>query len=180
MRLPIRLGSLLIGALLIAAGCGGGDDAGDEELIAALESTFDLDSEDLGDIDLEPRCTAEAMVDALGGAETAEEKYGITPDTVTQEGDFEVDLDEEDARRAADGIWDCGLDGAFAAGMTEAGLSQDEADCVAGNLDEAILKKVFMAEFMGDAGAELMAEADAEIGDNMLDAMAECDVDIFG
>lgn len=179
MKLPMRLGAVLLATTTVAAACGGGS-GDDEALIDALESSLDLDSEGLGDLDLDGRCASEALVDALGGASGAEEKYGITAETVAEDSDFDVDLEQGDAEAAAAGIWDCGMASAFAAGMTEAGLSQDDADCVTENLDQSILQQVLAAEFMGDAGASLMAEADEAIGSNLLDAMAECDVDIFG
>lgn len=181
MRRAVRVGAVLLALALAAGACGGGGGANDEELIAALESTFDPEEfADFGDVDLDVRCMAEAMVDAVGGAEQAEEKYGITPESVQSDADFDVDLEQADAESMADGLWGCGMDGAFSAGMTEAGLSQEDADCVTENLDESTLKKALASEFMGDAGADLMAEADEEIGSSMLDAMAECDVDLFG
>ncbi|MEL6984506.1 MAG: hypothetical protein AAFO29_18915 [Actinomycetota bacterium] len=180
MKLAMRLGAVLLATAVLTAACGGDGSGDDEALIEALESSLDLDAEGLGDLDLDGRCASEAMVDALGGASGAEEKYGITAEVVTEDGDFDVDLEQADAEAAASGIWDCGMASAFAAGMTEAGLSQEDADCVTGSLDESILQQVLAAEFMGDAGASLMAEADEAIGSNMLDAMAECDVDIFG
>ncbi len=179
MRLPIRVGTALLATTIAIAGCGGsgGDD---EALIDALESSLDLDAAGLDGVDLDARCASEALVDAIGGASGAEEKYGITAETVADDDDFDVDLEQGDAEAAASGIWDCGMENAFAAGMTEAGMSDDDAECVTGALDQSILQQVLAAEFMGDAGAALMAEADEAIGSNMLDAMAECDVDIFG
>lgn len=179
MKRPIRLGAVLLATAIAAAACGGGS-GDDEALIDALESSLDLNSEGLGDLDLDGRCASEAMVDALGGASGAEEKYGVTAETVTEDADFDIDLEQADAEAAAAGIWDCGMESAFAAGMAEAGLSEDDAECVTGNLDESILQQVLAAEFMGDAGASLMADADEAIGSSMLDAMAECDVDLFG
>jgi hypothetical protein len=177
MKLPMRLGAVVLATMMGAAACGGGS-GDDEALIEALQSSLDLDSDSLGDLD--GRCASEALVDALGGASGAEEKYGITAETVAENSDFDVELEQGDAEAAAAGIWDCGMASDFAAGLTEAGLSEDDADCVTENLDESILQQGLAGEFMGDAGATLMAEADEAIGSSMLDAMAECDVDFFG
>ncbi len=180
MRLPIRVGTALLASTLAIAACGGGSSGDDEALIEALESSLDLDAAGLDGVDLDGRCASEALVEALGGASGAEEKYGITAETVNDEPDFDVELEQGDAEAAAAGIWDCGMESAFAVGMTEAGMSDEDAECVTGALDQSILQQVLAAEFMGDAGDALMAEADEAIGSNMLDAMAECDVDIFG
>lgn len=173
---------IVVVAAIVALGCGGGSSAADDEaLIDAIVGAADVADEDLSDLGLDLRCLAESLVAAVGGAEGAEEDYGVTVERVEADPDFDLDLTREDADSMADRFWDCGgLAEPFVQGMTSVGVERADAECVIGNLPEDVMKDNFAAEMMGDAGLDQVAETDALLDEAFEGALADCDVDLFG
>lgn len=174
----VRTIALACAISLTAAACGGGTSDADAELAAAIEASAGADGGDFLDgIDIDATCMSEGMVSALGGAEAAEEKYGITVESVESNPELDVEFEQGDAEGLVDALWDCGdMTEIFAVGMTEEGASQEDASCLAENIDEDIIKTTLVAEFMGAAGAALASEVEGQLFDSMLDAMGACDI----
>ena len=146
MRTPslLRLVALLIAVSVVAVACGG--PGSDEDLIEALAAEADLATLppglDEGDVD----CMAGAMVSAMGGAEGADSKYGITVDEVGSMDD--VDLSTEDATQFVENFGDCvDLKSLLATSMASEGLDQEIALCVLDEVPDDLLNGVFAEQF---------------------------------
>lgn len=175
-----RRWALLCALFLVAAACGGSDDP-DAELIAALEASINNDDDPFDGLEMDAKCAATSLVDAVGGAEQAESKYGITTASVEADPEFDAELSQQDAEAFVDGFWDCGdMEGALVLGLTEDGtLSEENARCLVGNVDTDLFKTSLAAEFMSDeAGAAMAESADEESFQQMFDAMTECGIDL--
>lgn len=178
MTTILRIGALACAACLVAAACGGGD--ADADLVAALEASINADSDAFDGIDMDAKCAAESLVDAVGGAEEAESKYGITVASVEANPNFDAELSQADAESFVDGFWDCGdMAAVMVAGMTEDGsMSEEDAGCLVDNLDTDIFKTSLAAEFMGPEGDALAESAGEEMFSAVFAAMGACEIDL--
>lgn len=177
MHSIFRTAALLCSIGLLAAACGGGN--GDDDLIAAVQASMDADSDTFDGIEFDSQCGAESLVNAVGGAEGAEEKYGITVAMVEEEANFDVELNQADAESFVDSFWECGdMMAAMTAGIAEEGVSTEDAACITENLDSDLFKASLVAEFMGDAGEAVAAEAGEEAFGAIFAAMTTCNIDL--
>jgi len=182
-RLTPILGAVL-GLALLASACGGSDGGSaseeDQELIDAVAAQFESE----GDVPpgVDTNCMAAAMVNGLGGAENIESEYGLTVADVGS-GNTDaldaVELPADEARSLASGMLDCGLGEVMIESMTAgSGLSEEDAGCLLGALDEDIIRDIMASEFMSDADAATIAqEAQTELFSGLFDAVGDCDLD---
>lgn len=178
MSSKLRMLALLCSVGLVATACGGGNS--DEDLIAAVEASMEGDVDSFEGIDFDSRCGAESLVNAMGGAERAEADYGVTVETVESDTEFDVDLSQPDAEAFVDSFWECGdMMAAMTTGLAEeGGITEEDAACIAENMDADVFKTSLVAEFMGDAGQALADSAGEETFNAIFAAMGACDIDL--
>lgn len=158
--------------LVVAAACGGGG-ASDDELIAALETVMAEDA--IPGLEYDANCMASGVVDALGGADQIESKYGVTAATVEATGDIQAELDRATAEGVADAVWDCSdFVGLMASGFLDSGATQEQSDCITAKIPEEPVRLMIASSFMGDEGSTVAEEATSQLFEVAFDAAAEC------
>ena len=112
------------------------------------------------------------MVSALGGASGIEDKYGLTPAAFAE--DIEVEMQEDDARKAVDNMWKCdGLSDSFYSDVA----GSDDADtigCLKENISEDNVKTLLASSFMGDSGEALEASIVDDFESEIIAAAGAC------
>lgn len=166
--------ALVLAATLVISACGD-DDSADQEAIDAVAADL-MDDSDFGEIDInkeDAQCAAERIVDGLGADRVEEAGFtGEDPDPDLSE------FSEEELGTMASGLEACvdNLEGALTAAVKEGMLEEsnaefpvtdEEADCVAGDLVEALgVERLLVVGATGEgdpfaAGAVTGAEAEA-------------------
>jgi hypothetical protein len=148
------------------SGGGGGGDLNAEEQEMADKISAELQSGEEDDLPLDAEqadCVGAGMVKAVG----VEKLSGI--DFAADEVEFNLTPDE--ASEAADVMVSCvDLQEAFKQSFTQDGsISEDSADCLAGKLDDDLLKDFFAEVFQGND-----AEPSAEFTRVLTSGMSEC------
>ncbi len=159
---------------LLVASCG--DDLSAED--QALADAFVADegfNEGFEAAEVSEECVAERTVQALGGADGAEQNYGITVDNIDGDG---TDLSEADAEEVVDAIFSCSSseDRFLAYVFSEGSEITPEGECMAEAIPNDLFKQLLVYQLSGnfEAASGLQAETDAAIED----AAASCGVDL--
>lgn len=168
--------ALVTSGLMLLSACGGGDDlsGADAELAEALAASWVEDAEFPPGVPVD--CVAEGFVSGIGGADGAE-GYGITTANIA-DADFDVTpLNEEDARAASTNMFGC--DGFEAALLSEMGpgVTDEQATCLADNIDDGPLTALIATTFMGDNGGSIEAEFENVFETGLFAALETCGVD---
>lgn len=173
ITLFLRSLAAVVAITLIAAACGGGDSAADQEVIDAMVGVFN----DEGGLDgVEVDCLAEKFVSALGGAKRIESEYGVTAALIEAGEDFdETPLSESDARKVAKGFLSC--DGAKASIMGSFGeLTAEQGECLADAIDDNLIESLLASGYMGDAGEALEQEFENPFEEQLVAGLGACGI----
>ena len=171
----IKFFASAVACALALSSCGGGDElsGADAELAEALAASWDNDGEFPESVD--SSCLANGFVSGIGGADGAAE-YGVTAENIGDAQFESTPLGEEDAMAASTNMFKCdGLEAAIFGDMGAA-LTDEQASCMADNVDDAPLISLVASDFMGDLGNDLEAEFENVFEADLLDAIETCDV----
>ncbi len=158
--------------LLLLSACGGSDD--DAALVDALATNWAEEDEFPEGVTID--CVAEGFVSGIGGGEGAS-NYGITADNIA-EADFDTTpLSEEDARSAMSTMFACDGFEAAILGEMGPGVTDEQASCMADNIDDEPLIALMSTTFMGDGGSAIEAEFENLFESGLIEALTTCGVD---
>ena len=158
--------------LLLVSACGSSGD--DSALVDALATNWTEEDEFPEGVAID--CVAEGFVSGIGGSDGAA-SYGITPENIA-DADFDTSpLSADDARAAMGNMFAC--DGFEKAILSEMGpgVTDEQASCLADNLDDEPLTALMSTTFMGDGGSEIEAEFENLFEAGLIEALATCGVE---
>lgn len=167
----LRAFALATTLLLLLSACGGSVD--DTALVEALAEDWTAEQEFPDGVAID--CVAEGFVSGIGGTDGAAD-YGITPDNIA-ETEFDLNpLSAEDARTAMRNMFAC--DGFETAILRDLGpgVTDEEAVCLADNLDDEPLIALMSTTFMGFEGGAIGAEFEELFETGLLAALTTCGV----
>ncbi len=158
-------------AALLAGACGSDDGGGDSALRDAIAESILDDSRDSGPSEDEAKCIADAALDTLGTDRLVD--LGVTVEAVEEGMEFpEDELSDEETEAYVNASLDCvDTSSLIVDEMVADGVSEEDAKCIAENLDEDLFAK-FATAGSPDEDPELMGA--------MIDVMSECNVTDFG
>ncbi len=148
-----KVAVLILALTLGLAACGGGGGAGSGENQAladaiAAEMTADTTPGNPFAKAEDAQCFADGMVGALGVERLA--ALGVTAESATSAETVMGELTAEEQGKVADVALSCiDLSKAIIDGAVAAGLSEDQAQCLADSLSEDLLKQAFLSEVSG-------------------------------
>jgi hypothetical protein len=175
------IGAILV-FVLFAAACGGDDDGGtsanDQPLIDAIAAQMDEDPPP-DDVAFDSNCMATAVVSTLGGADSVEEKYGVTAADVAAGTEIEeLNLDRDSAVNLVEGMWDCADFADLMLSSLAEDMSNDQAKCMLDAIGEDTIQLMMASTFMGDGADAVGEEAEEALFDRAIPAIVDCDLDI--
>lgn len=167
----VRTAAIAAALLLLLSACGSSED--DSALVDALAADWTAEEEFPEGVSID--CVAEGFVSGIGGTESAA-GYGITPENIA-DADFDTTpLNEEDARAAMGNMFDC--DGFEAAILSEFGpdVTEEQASCLADNVDDGPFQSLMATTFMGEGGADIESENENAFEEGLFAALETCGV----
>ena len=167
----LRTVAVAAALLLMLSACGGSDD--DAALVDALATNWVEEEEFPSSVEVE--CAAEGFVSGIGGSEGAS-GYGITTANIA-DADFDTNpLSEDDALAAMSNMFAC--DGFEAALLSEFGpeVNDEQAACLAENLDDEPFVALLSTTFMGDGGSAIEEQYENEFESGLIAALSTCGV----
>lgn len=169
----LRALALAATLLLLLSACGGSS-SDDTALVEALSVNWTEEEEFPAGVSID--CVAEGFVSGIGGTEGAAE-YGITPDNIA-ETEFDLNpLSAEDARSAMSNMFACDGFEASILGDLGPGVTDEEADCLADNIDDEPLIALMSTTFMGFEGGSIGADFTELFETGLLAALTTCGIE---
>jgi len=150
----VRTFAIATTLLLLLTACGSSQS--DSALVDALAEDWTAEEEFPEGVSID--CVAEGFVRGIGGIDGAAE-YGITPANIAGT-EFDINpLSEADALTATGNMFEC--DGFEAAILGDLGptVTDEQAVCLADNIDDEPLAALLATSFMGNNGAAVSAAA---------------------
>lgn len=177
MKMTKRRFAGALGLALTLSACGGSDglSEADAELAGSLATEWSEGGEFPESVD--EQCLAEGFVEGVGGADGAAE-VGLTTANIG-DADFEAQpLSEESARAVSANMFAC--DGFETALLSEMGpeVTDEQASCLAEQVDDSSLESLIASTFMGEAGAAIEAELENTFEEDFFTAFGECDIEL--
>ena len=149
---------------------------GDAALAAAItQSLRDDDTSGFGEV-FDVECMGREIVVGLGGASRAEQKYGITPKAVIEEGQVldEIEVDRADAEAVLAGYERCGdFDDLLRVTFESNGADEEFARCVVEAMPDDAMREAILEDFTGTG--ERDGPAEVQLDEALAVAAAQCD-----